>query len=178
MYRSACLIFALLLTACSSIPLSTMIKMRNFDQDSLQTLRAGDIRSRMTLPRGVGPDLEKTSLRVTLEFDKGEQQFSFPLEQLEQEDLILTGGLFSQDRLVSRYTLRLSEQGAAQFTQMQQSLQHNTPQSVGLSVSAILARDESHTKGIMTLELKLKAQEDYFVLIDEYAYEIGESKNY
>lgn len=174
MYRWFFLMAVLLLSACTSVPLSTMLKLRDFDQQQLQTLHGQEIRSRITLPRGVGPDLQKTSLRVTLEFAQGEQQFAFPLEQVSQEELTEGGGLFGKDQLVSRYTMRLSAEGLRQFAQMQQTLQGQSPQNVGLSVSAILARDKRHTQGIMTLELKLSDADPYFVLIDEYAYTVGE----
>lgn len=170
------LLFSTFLVACSSIPVSTMLRMSSMDAETLQEIQPEALRARITLEPQVTPNLEESKLSVTLGTLKGERQFGFSLQSDGQESIANEGGWFSEEAQLTAYTLKLSESAIADFKAMQAEFLQQSPESMGLNVKAILHRPDDHTSGVMTVELKLFSDEDFFTLVDEYHYTIGEKR--
>ncbi|XOV79460.1 MAG: hypothetical protein ACFHVJ_00515 [Aestuariibacter sp.] len=146
------------------------------DADTLQQIQAEALRARITLEPQVAPNLEESKLSVTLGTLHGERQFRFSLHSDGQENIANEGGWFSEGAQWTAYTLKLSESAIVDFKAMQAEFLQQSPESMGLNVKVIMHRPDDHTNGVMTVELKLFAEDDFFTLVDEYHYTIGEKR--
>lgn len=171
-------ILALCCYSCSSIPVSTMLRMSSMNENTLQDIDASQLRTRITLQPSVSPNLQETKLQVTLDTAKGDQQFNFPLQADLHKSVVIDGGLFSDDRLMTAHTLKLTEAGVLAFQSMQQVFKDQEADGLGLNVQVRLHKPETHVKGVMTVELQLAQSEDFFTLVDNYHYTVGEKTKY
>lgn len=167
-----------LLFGCSSIPVSTMLKMGSMDVSTLQVVDGEKVLTRLTLQPDVSPNLDETKLELSLDTKQGERNFQFPLAYVSKSDTVIGAGMFSKDRKMVAHTLRLSEQGVADFKALQEEFSRQEPEGLGFSVKVRFNRDESHKQGIMSLELMLTEEEGFFTLLDEYEYTIGEKRSF
>jgi len=71
-----------LLTACSSVPISTILKLSHSDEQNLITMKPTSIRAKITLNNFIDSDLIKTKLGLNLENEQGKLALQFPLEKL------------------------------------------------------------------------------------------------
>lgn len=168
----------LFLSACSSIPVSTMLKMSSLDETTLQQTNPEDVRTRITLRPGIQPNLELTNLAMALELAEGSRQFTFPLEQERVDPVVWGGGLFSDDQQMFAYTLRLTDEGVKDFAAMQKASQESEWRGIDLDIHVKFIGHERGDQGTMTLELKLAADEDFFTMFDRYEYTVGETRSY
>lgn len=167
---------AVIVCACSSIPLSTMLKMRDFDETTLLAASSDEIRTRVTLDQGVAPDLEKMRLLLSLDLAKGERQFSFQLAMFSQRDYLQRGGFFQPDIARSEYVMKLTADSELAFQSLQRLIADESPNGLGVSLKIALDDDQKRRSGVINVEIQIEQQDGYFTLIDDYHYTIGEKR--
>jgi hypothetical protein len=175
------LIITSTLTACSSVPLSTMLKLSSFDEQSLITIEPSNIRAKITVNKFVDIDLVNTKLGLNLDNSQGELALQFPLEKLTLINNSATKSFFSSSPASQTYLLQLSPAAIADFKKLQKQLKSSDKNTFGLSVAAKLNKQENLTalqeqeKLFMTIELKLHKNEEFFTLIDNAELKNGKS---
>lgn len=180
--KISALILTILLTGvlsgCSSIPLSTMLKMRGFDKSDFIQISAEEIRIRVTLDKQVELNLDDSNLSVKLVSEAQTEMFRFPIELTSKEVVSKRSGWWSKEVSQAVSVFRLSKRGLKDFHKLQDRLQRASHGALGLDAHVALDPKHEHQTGTMSLELKLFEEEDFFVLIDQYEYEIGEKQSF
>lgn len=170
-----------MLTACSSVPLSTMLKLSSFNEQSVLSINPDNIRAKITVNNFIDIDLENTKLGLAVESSQGNLALQFPLEKLTLTGNSATESFFSSTPASQTYLLQLSPVAVADFKKLQKQLRTSQENSFGFSVGAKLKKKENLTdeqkdqKLFMTIELKLDAAEEFFTLIDNAEIKNGKS---
>ena len=174
MRRTVILLLAgLIVGGCSAVPLRTMWRMRNFSVQNVTSIDPNELRARIILPVDMLLKSDSSRLIIELTDDKGQgDSYKFPLEIIEREEI--TQGWFRKKR-VAQSILRLSRQAVSDFVRFQKELQTKERKHgrAGVHVSSAFDRSEPFKEGEtpkpfeLSVLLKLKAEEDYFTLIDK-----------
>ncbi|MBN1507912.1 MAG: hypothetical protein JW955_13760 [Sedimentisphaerales bacterium] len=166
------LVGGLILAGCSAVPLRTLWRLRDFSVQDVVSIDPNELRARIVLPVDVPLKPDSSQIVLELTDDKGHgDSYKFSLETTEQEEA--TQGLFRK-RSVTISTLRLSHEAVSDFVRFQNRLRtkERTHGSASLHVSSAFDRsdplknDETPEPFELSILLKLRADEDYFTLID------------
>ena len=166
------LVAGLIFSGCTAVPLRTMWRMRNFSAQNVASIDPNELRAKIILPVDMLLKSDGCNIIIGLTDDKGHRDsYKFNLEIVEREEI--TQGIF-QKKSVMLSTLRLSPQAVSDFVRFQKELQTKEGKHRGASVNVSFDFDRSEPlKEGQTPEpfelsilLKLKADEDYFTLID------------
>jgi len=167
------LVVGLIFSGCSAVPLRTMWRLRNFSAQDVVAIDPNELRARIILPVDMPLKSGRSHIVIGLTDDKGHgDSYKFPLEIIEREEI--TQGLFRK-KSVMMSTLRLSPQAVSDFVRFQKELQKKERKHEGASVHVSSAFDRSEPIKVgetpkpfeLSILLKLKAEEDYFTLIDK-----------
>jgi hypothetical protein len=175
------LIITSTLTACSSVPISTMLKLSSFDEQSILTIEPLLIRAKITVNEFIDIDLANTKLGLSLENSQGELQLQFPLAKISLTKNSANDSFLSSSPASQTYLLQLSPDAIVDFKKLQKQLKSSDKNTFGFSIAAKLKKQENLTtiqeqeKLFMTIELKLNKNEDFFTLIDNAELKNGKS---
>lgn len=159
---------SLFLFGCASVPLSTMLKYRNFDEQSFAALDPVQIRSKIRLSEPFTLKIEDINLSLTLENEKRIRDFSFPLELEKQDQIAAQASFFSSEAAQTEYTFSLSERAVKTFRETQILLSQKAQRKMTFSISAGLNEEnKKEQSGYISIALQLKKEDGYFVLIDD-----------
>ena len=167
------LVVGLFLGSCSAVPLRTMWRLRNFSVQDVTSIDPNELRARIILPIDMTLKPDSSHIVIGLTDDKGHSDsYKFPLETIERKEI--TQGLFRKKHVVMS-TFRLSPQAVSDFVRFQKDLQIKELKHgrASVHVSSAFDRSESIKEGEtpkpfeLSILLKLKAEEDYFTLIDK-----------
>ncbi|MCB4438407.1 hypothetical protein LHL20_19430 [Alteromonas sp. McT4-15] len=168
------LILVLLLSSCSSIPISTMLKFRSFNEQSFVALNGSEIRSKIIVSQPFTLDLEKIKLSLTLDNDKGVRNFTYPLDLDMQKTIAAQDGFFTSTPAKTEYTFKLSELAVKNFKETQNLISDQFKGETSFSIAA--GFNEEPTEGqLVTLSILLQLDEEdgYFTLIDNADIDVG-----
>jgi hypothetical protein len=171
----------LLLTNCSSVPFTTMIKLSTFNEQSLTQMTAEEIKARITVNEFLNINLAETKLAMSVESDTGELMLNFPLELIAVFKNIEEKKFFSTTPASQTYLLKLSPDAILDFKKLKQQLTNSTENKFGFAINAKLKKQENLNASqltqqlFMTIELKLGHEEDFFTLIDNVELEDGKT---
>ena len=167
------LVAGLIVGGCSAVPLRTLWRLRNFSARDVAAIDPNELRTRIILPVDMLLKPDASHIVVELADDKGRaDSYKFPLETIEQKEI--TQGLLRK-KSVTMSTLRLSPQAVSDFVRFQKDLQTKERKHGRASVhvssafdrSEPLQDDETPKPFELSILLKLRADEDYFTLIDK-----------
>ena len=170
MKRTAILLMVVLIfSGCSAVPLRTMWRLRNFSAQNVASIDPNELRARIILPVDMLLKPDGCNIIIGLTDDKGHSDsYKFALEIIEREEI--TQGIFRKKSTMMS-TLRLSPRAVNNFVQFQKGLQTKERKHGKASVNVSFDFDRSEPEELKPFELsillKLKADEDYFTLIDE-----------
>lgn len=170
------------LTACSSVPISTMLKLSSFDEQSLVSINPASIQAKITVNSFLNIDLVNTKLGLSLENSKGQLALLFPLEKLTLTQNSANDSFFSSSPANQTYLLQLSPDAIIDFNKLQSQLKISEKNTFGFSVAAKLKKQKNLTKAqkieplFMTIELKLNEDEAFFTLLDKAEIKNGKSE--
>ncbi|MCO7191245.1 MULTISPECIES: hypothetical protein [unclassified Pseudoalteromonas] len=166
---------ALCLFGCSSIPLSTMLKYRNFDEQSFTALNPSQIRSKVKVSKPFTLNMEKMNLSLSLENEKGISHFTFPLILEKQGRIDAQEGFILSEPAKTEYTFRLSELAVNNFLKTQNLLSQEVQQKISFSIGAGFNEKPQERQTVhISISLQLDDKEGYFTLIDEAEVELGQ----
>jgi hypothetical protein len=167
------IVVGLILGGCSAVPLRTLWRLRNFSVQDVAYIDPNELRARIILPVEMTLKPDSSKIVIQLTDDKGHgDSYKFPIKIIEREEI--TQGLFRKKH-VAVSTLRLSPQAVSNFVRFQQELRTEERKHGRASVyvssafdrSEPLEDDETPKPFELSILLKLKADEDYFTLIDK-----------
>jgi len=164
---------SLIFGGCSAVPLRTMWRLRNFSAQDVAAIDPNELRARIILPADMLLKPDSSNIVIGFTDDKGQNDsYKFPLEIIERKEI--TQGLFRKKHVVMS-TLGLSRPAVSDFVRFQKDLQTKELKlgRASVHVSSAFDRSEPFEKGEipkpfeLSILLKLKAEEDYFTLIDK-----------
>lgn len=172
---------ALSIASCASVPLSTMWKFRNFSESDLTSIDPRSLSAQLITDQGVEVEVERAVLAMGYETPKGHRALNFPLKLNSVEPIVLNTGWFSDSLAKSRYTFSLTDEGIANFKEMQKlvsAYKDLENQQGSLSANVSFA---SLPPGMQLLRFSFLVQfapdQDFITLIDnaEVAIEVEQS---
>jgi hypothetical protein len=146
--------------------------MRNFSAQNVASIDPNELRAKIILPIDMPLKSDGCNIVIGLTDDEGHSDsYKFNLEIIEREEI--TQGIFRKKSVIMS-TLRLSPQAVNDFVRFQKGIQTKEGQHGKASVyvsfdfdrSEPLKEGETPEPFELSILLKLKADEDYFTLID------------
>ena len=166
--RGVIVLLALLVAGCASIPLSTMLRLSQLDQQTLVQLDPAQIRVRVAVPAGFEINVAETRLSLDLDASAaGHNKSSFDLSTLRESGGTRSGGLFRSDIEVKVYDLALTRDAITRFRKTQQFALANEISEVNFSVTSKMASMPEDARSIrFWIDLRLRQADSYMTLID------------
>jgi hypothetical protein len=161
----------LALTACSAIPVSTMIKMAGFGVEDLARIDPAQLRVRMSVSEGFELDAENASLNLTISRADGPSRtFPLSLELVERSRMPRSDGLLSASRPLPTQVLRLTPQGAQELVALREQMlkrPKGVKDTVSFKVDFGFSKRPPDPRSVdVWVDLKFAATEDWLALID------------
>jgi hypothetical protein len=160
-------LLALVLSACASVPLSTIARMSTFDERDFAALDGKDVRVKITLPEGFALDVAKSWLSIEIQSAAGTHKSLFDLVQEQTQATTIPGGLFADDQRGMLYELRLSAAAAGKVRELQSFIARAKADDISIRVVPRLSaapRTANHVN--VWIDLLLSPQDGYFRLVD------------
>ena len=157
----------LLLCSCASVPLSTLVRMRAFDEREFSTLAAEALRVKIKLPEGFGLDAEESWLGIEISSAAGVHDATFELDEETVHGVALPGSIFSSPGTGTEYVLRLSAPSTGKFRELQAFVARARAEDINIKVVPKLSYyPEDATSVKVWISLLLSPTQGYFTLID------------
>ncbi|ASP37625.1 hypothetical protein CHH28_02595 [Bacterioplanes sanyensis] len=169
MFRILTLAFFLCtaISACTSVPLSTMAKLSTFDWQDFNALQAGDIQVKITVPQGFELNIERSWLGFELSSEHNHHSGRFDLQRLSTQASVIDGGLFGSDIAATTYRLQLQPESRPAFTELQAYLRQHKADNVMIRVVPKIKRYPANAEFVSVwIDLQLSSQEGFFTLVD------------
>lgn len=173
-FKTLVLIF--LLQGCSSIPLSTMLKMSSFDEQSFAELAAEEIRVRVRSNTQHNA-ITKNALRYQYQGPEGVIDESFSL-QLVEENVETVEHWFSQDSFEHSSLYQLDAEGVEKFKALQQHpliTMKNREGKFKITVNFEFS-EQVPEQILMSVDLLLTPEDGFFTLLEEHEFNIGKTQ--
>ncbi|ACV26201.1 hypothetical protein [Kangiella koreensis] len=166
------IIFILVLQGCSSIPLSTMMKMSGFDENSFTEVTAEEVRVkvRSNTQHNV---LKENVLRYQYQGSDGVLDESFSLELIE-EDVRMIEHWFSDDSFEHSSVYQLDSDGRAKFKKLQQHPLINNKNREGKFKVTVTFKftDQAPKQVLLSVDLLLAPEDGFFTLLDDHEFDL------
>ena len=175
MVRLVNLALLLLLSACSSIPTSSLWKLATTDETDLIAIDPRQVRARITLDEPA--KLKQKNVRLALQFEyEGDQEseHTFRLSLLETKPITEKTSWFGDELNRHKYLYKISDDSLPAFRKYQREfLKYGRPQKYHWTVYYHLESIPKQGDPLfLDLELKLSQQEEFFYLLKGAAIEI------
>ena len=152
----------LVLTGCTSIPLSTMLEFRSFGKEKFLTLQPEHIEAKIEFDEPVRADVEQSRLAVKLTTEHDVRSYQFPLVLLSQQHIPAERGLFSQQPAKNQYRFRLSDEAVQNFHAVQEDTQRHDAIAFEFTVNSAMEPLPEHIDEVrLSLFLKLSEDSDF-----------------
>jgi len=166
----------IMLFACASIPFSTMWKLASFNSEDLKTLNPADIRVVVKLPEKLQFKPDKTTLDVTLTPKDARQKV---LEEHASLMLVTQGrsvpaNIPAAEQSEILYLMKLNPELVKSFRDFQEQLSPDMKLHYkSLAISVHISFGNANTSDLKNLKvtvwLRMKRDEDYFLLLENAA---------
>jgi len=171
MFRFILVLLSVLLTACSSVPLSTMVKFSNYDKNDFFRIDPSQLRVKATINQVVDIDLSKaTTLSAAIGGRDTNSKLVFQLEQVKTEVIPAVKGVFNNEPAYKVHYMKLTEQSINNFNQLIKAAENRSDKQgqfqAGLSWDKPI--DAKGETIVFSVALKLATDEPYFTLIDQF----------
>ena len=167
-HRVLVLIVILVLTSCSSIPISSMLKMATMDADDISAILPADVRVRLSVTEPV--ELQTKDVKLVLSFehqDKTESKFQYLLKNIGQSKKQSIASFFGREQAKSVYLFRLSKESELEFNRYQKNFRNKgKPRKYRWTVYYYFKkRPQKGSNAEIDMELKLSKNEECFYLL-------------
>lgn len=175
LFLSSLVCVSLLLSACSSVPTSSLWKLATTDETDLVAIDAKQVRARITLDEPAKLKLKNVRLALNFEYE-GEQEtaHSFILDLLTAGAVTEKAGWFSDEIRRHQYLFKISEESIPAFKKYQREfLKYGRPKKYHWTIYYhLLSSPHSGQPLFLDLELKLAQREEFFYLLKQAAVEV------
>ena len=170
------LLSSMFLASCSSVPLGTMLRFRNYTSDNLREIEPDNFRARVTHQDSIIIKSQKTVFSLVLIDEGKEQSFKFPLEVIKREEV--KKGLFKRKRF-ARTTLKFADECVADLVRLQKNAGKIESKHKGMRLGVNCSFDSVDGKEFpeqlnLSIDLKLNGQQEFFTLINSAKIELNE----
>lgn len=167
-----------LLVGCSSIPLSTMLRMSSFGQDDIVNIKPDDLRAKISMDKLVTFTDDQITLQFSYEETERKIEEAMALVLIEQKQEIVEHW-FSEDEVKQVYLFAFNEESVEQLKKLQRSpilLNPNREGSGRLSVNWKL-KEPNPRKYKLSLDLLLVKSDGFFTLIEDFLFDADNLPN-
>ncbi|WP_196138362.1 hypothetical protein [Aliikangiella sp. G2MR2-5] len=157
----------MLLTACSSMPFTSILRFSDFEHSDLLSIHGRDVRARISLDSPLKLELKNVQLALQFRYAGSRvDEYRFQLQPTSEKQVEMSHWVFST-RLVNQYTFRIDENSLAEFRKFQtEFLRRDKPAYYHWTVYYHLQeKSKSIDKAYLDLELKFKQKEAFFYLL-------------
>ncbi|PHS12755.1 MAG: hypothetical protein COA86_18105 [Kangiella sp.] len=161
-------IIAITISSCSSIPLSSMIKVATMDADDISAIRPSEVRVRLSVSEPV--ELKTKDVRLVLSFehkDDSQSEFQYLLKYIKQSKKNSLSSFFGNEPAKSVYLFKFSKQSELEFNRYQKSFQtKGKPKRYKWTVYYYFkTRPQKGENAEIDMELKLANDDEFFYLL-------------
>ncbi|MBD3653550.1 hypothetical protein [Kangiella sp.] len=171
------LVLLILLQGCSSMPLSTMLKMSSFDETDFVNLKAEDIRVKVRNNTQENV-LRNNVLRYQYRGPEGAIDESFSME-LINENVETIEHWFTDNSVQHSGWYKLDSEGIKLFKELQKDPLLAMRKKEGdftFSVTFKLSKNAPE-RFMMSIDLLLNPEDGYFTLFDQHELDLKEAQN-
>ena len=157
----------LFLCGCSTVPLSTMLKLGLMDRDDLANIKPEEIRAKVHIdnPMKIVPGV--TKLTLELDADQGIFLYKFDLKLLHTNTIEPQIGWFSESVGKTEYVFSMNGSAIESFRATQSAAATKSLNGFALSLKYALDNYIDESDMTLSVYLKLAENQDYFLLFDE-----------
>ncbi|MCW8108350.1 hypothetical protein OPS25_07570 [Alteromonas ponticola] len=167
MIRILLYLIALSSVGCANIPLTTMLKFKDWNASYLTALNPSELQAKVELESPFTLQVEDTVLTVDIDTTRGTQTHRFPLVLTQELKKTQKGGWFSAATSFTEYTFKLPEEAYANLSDVQKMMSTQQKGSVAFGVATKFKAMSAEAEFItLSVQLKLDKTTEYFTLID------------
>jgi len=158
----------LTLTSCTSVPLTSMIKMASLDDDDITVINASEVRVRLSLTEPA--ELETKDVKLVLKFEHlgdTKTEYEYLLEVIDSNKVDAAESWFTSGSVKHQYKFKFSRLSQLEFNKFQKAyLKQGKPKRYNWTVYYHLKQLPYQGEDLtIDMELKFSAQEDFFYLL-------------
>lgn len=181
--KTIILLCTLFLTACSSIPLTTILHFSDAKPEDFFTVDPKGILVKVSINSVVNFDPTRSiNLSASIEDSTGQRIIAFPLELVNKTTQATVEGLFKDSPAIDIYILKFSPRALANLQLFNQERTSEIKKRVGLNAGVNVSKKQNddlvideHT--VLSVALKLTEQGEFITLIDQWKVGIGAAPN-
>ena len=163
----------LFLCGCSTMPLSTMIKLGLMDIDDLANIKPEEIRAKVHIDNSMKIVPGVTKLTLELDADQGIFLYKFDLKLLRTNTIEPQIGWFSESVGKTEYIFSMNDTAIDSFRATQSAAVTKSLNGFTLSVKTRISNIDNYDDDIIfSVYLKIAENQDYFLLFDRAALEV------
>jgi len=175
--KAIIILCTLLLTACSSIPLSTIIHFSDAKPDDFFTVDPKGILVKVSINSQLNFDPALSiNLSASIKDSSGEKSITFPLEVVNKVTQGAVVGFFNNSPAINIYTLRLSPKAIANLEVLHRERTSGLKKQVGLTAGVHFTKTTgiaNNNAGIdentvLSVSLRLTENNEFITLIDNW----------
>jgi len=188
--KAIIILYALFLSACSSVPLTTMMHFSNAKPDDFFTVDPKGILVKVSINSTVNFDPSHSiNLSASIKDSTGQRTIVFPLELVDKTSRAAVKGLFTNSPAITIYTLRLSSKAIANLKILHLERTSGLKKRVGLTAGVNFSnetdKDNNNVNNndvgisentVLSVALKLTKQSEFITLIDNWKVEVNAPK--
>ena len=161
----------LLITACSNVPVSTMLHFSDAKPEDFFQVDPNGIRVKVTInSESTFDPVVSVGLSATIQDENGERKFTFPLEQICMHKLAAETGYFSDKPAFDVFILKLSAQAIKSLAVINKERMSGNKKRVGLSAGVNFSKTSNviNEDTVLSIGLKLSENDKFVMLIDNW----------
>jgi len=168
--KTLTIILVLFLTACSSIPMSTMLHFSKAKPDDFFLVDSQGIRVKVRINHIANfMPTESVNLSASIEDENGLRAFKFPLEMISKTTKNAVKGIFSDQPAVDVFILKLSPEAITNLASIKLASKDGIKKKVGLSAGVEFSdKNIINKKTQLSIMLKLTEKSEFITLIDNW----------
>jgi len=181
--KTIILLCTLFLTACSSVPLTTMMHFSDTKPEDFFTVDPKGILVKVSINSMVNFDPTRSiNLSASIEDSTGQRKIGFPLEVVNKTTQAAVEGIFNVSPEIDVYILKLAPRALVNLKLLHLESKSGIKKRVGLTAGVNFSKEPDDDFGIdentvLSVALKLTEQGEFITLIDQWKVEIGVAPN-
>lgn len=156
---------------CSTVPVSTMIKLGLMDIDDLVNIKPEEIRAKVHIDNPIKVIPDKTKITLELDADQEIFLYKFDLKLLHTNIIEPQISWFSESVGKTEYIFSLNEKAIESFRATQSAAATKSLNGFNLKLNYALDNYNGESDMTLSVYLKLAEKQDYFVMFDRLALE-------
>jgi hypothetical protein len=154
-------------TACSAVPVATMLRMSSFDERDFVALDADVLRVRVSLPLGIQLNAAKSVLVVEAVSGDRNARHTFVLEEEERFARSVSTGIWRRQAAVTTYVCRLTPVSKEHFRKLQVFAKSGRTDQIDINVHVTVASVPRNVHSIpVWVDLLADEKQGFFPLVE------------